>query len=190
MKDIQDNTSKSIQLRPISQEQLAAEIKGIYAGIEIIETKCIQVAKKLALVQVGAGAKPKRRGIPWQSLIALYRTLLHEYYDLLFISQHPSASPELRGLAVEDNIPARVWRYGIYPLVEGLQNALPPSSDFMLAFLYFSYSMMALLYETVPIFANIWAEYLRDLCWYALKDQDNEDREVWTCNANYWNSKI
>lgn len=31
------------QLSPISQEQLAAEVKGIYAGLVMVETKCIRI---------------------------------------------------------------------------------------------------------------------------------------------------
>jgi hypothetical protein len=32
------------ETRPISQEQLVAEVKGIYAGLVMVEGKCIQVA--------------------------------------------------------------------------------------------------------------------------------------------------
>jgi hypothetical protein len=52
----------------------------------------------------------------------------------------------------------------------------------MLTFIYLAYSIMALLYETVPVFKDTWTEYLRDLSRYrmAIEDDDIRDREVWT----------
>lgn len=36
------------ETRPISQEQLAAEIMGIYAGLVMVEEKCIELDNKQA----------------------------------------------------------------------------------------------------------------------------------------------
>lgn len=49
------------ETRPISQEQLVAEVKGIYAGLVMVEGKCIQVdAKQAALArEAPAGTQPK-----------------------------------------------------------------------------------------------------------------------------------
>jgi Est1 DNA/RNA binding domain len=54
-----------------------------------------------------------------------------------------------------------------------------------------SYSMMALLYETVPAFEDTWIECLGDLGRYrmAIEDDDIRDREVWTGVARHWYSK-
>ena len=51
----------------------------------------------------------------------------------------------------------------------------------MLAFIYLAYSMMALLYETVPAFEDTWIECLGDLGRFrvAIEDDDIADREVW-----------
>ena len=61
----------------------------------------------------------------------------------------------------------------------------------MLAFIYLAYSMMALLYETVPAFEVTWIECLCDLGCYrmAIKDDDIRNREVWTGVARHWYSK-
>jgi hypothetical protein len=61
----------------------------------------------------------------------------------------------------------------------------------MLAFIYLAYSMMALLYETVPTFEDTWIECLGDLGRYrmAIEDDDIRDREVWTGVARHWYSK-
>ncbi|TIC95780.1 Telomerase-binding protein EST1A [Colletotrichum higginsianum] len=103
-----DNTEvmiKEPETRPISQEQLVAEVKGIYAGLVMVESKS--------------------------------------------------------------------------------------SLEHMLAFIYLAYSMMALLYETVPTFEDTWIECLGDLGRYrmAIEDDDLKDREVWTSVSRHWYSK-
>jgi hypothetical protein len=86
--------------RPISQEQLASEVKSIYAGLTMVETKCIHVDRAQA---AAAQAEPHHTlaSDHWKALIALHRTLLHEHHDFFLASQHPSASPALRRLAAK-----------------------------------------------------------------------------------------
>ncbi|KAH8787153.1 hypothetical protein BGZ57DRAFT_133049 [Hyaloscypha finlandica] len=180
------------ETRPISQEQLVAEVKGIYAGLVMVEAKCIEVDNKQAtLAQTDTGAQPKLNNEQWQALIALHRTLLHEHHDFFLASQHPSASAALRRLASKYAMPARMWRHGIHSFLELLRHRLPASLDHMLAFIYLAYSMMALLYETVPAFEDTWIECLGDLGRYrmAIEDDDIRDREVWTGVARHWYSK-
>ena len=82
------------ETRPISQEQLVAEVKGIYAGLVMVEAKCIEVDNKQAtLAQADPGAQPKLNNEQWQALIALHRTLLHEHHDFfLYDWSHPANS--------------------------------------------------------------------------------------------------
>jgi len=178
------------ETRPISQEQLVAEVKGIYAGLVMVEGKCIQVdAKQAALArEAPVGTQPKLNNEQWQALIALHRTLLHEHHDFFLASQHPSATPAVRRLAIKYAMPARLWRHGIHSFLELLRNRLPDSLDHMLAFIYLAYSMMTLLYETVPAFEETWIECLGDLGRYrmAIEDDDIRDREVWTQVARQW----
>lgn len=180
------------ETRPISQEQLVAEVKGIYAGLVMVEAKCIEVDNKQAtLAQADLSGQPKLNNEQWQALIALHRTLLHEHHDFFLASQHPSASPALRRLASKYAMPARMWRHGIHSFLELLRHRLPASLDHILAFIYLAYSMMALLYETVPAFEDTWIECLGDLGRYrmAIEDDDIRDREVWTGVARHWYSK-
>jgi hypothetical protein len=62
----------------------------------------------------------------------------------------------------------------------------------MLAFIYLAYSMMALLYETVPALEDTWIECLSDLGRYrmAIEDDNIRDREVWTGVARHWYSSL
>ncbi|RFU26395.1 hypothetical protein B7463_g9949, partial [Scytalidium lignicola] len=180
------------ETRPISQDQLVAEVKGIYAGLVMVEAKCIEVdGKQAALSKPDHRTQPKLNNEQWQALIALHRTLLHEHHDFFLASQHPSASPALRGLASKYAMPARMWRHGIHSFLELLRHRLPESLDHMLFFIYLAYSMMALLYETVPAFEDTWIECLGDLGRYrmAIEDDDIRDREVWTGVARHWYSK-
>jgi len=179
---------KQPETRPISQEQLVAEVKGIYAGLVMVESKCIEVDN----AQNSAGeAAQKLNNEQWMALIALHRTLLHEHHDFFLASQHPSASQALRRLASKYAMPARMWRHGIHSFLELLRHRLPGSLEHMLAFIYLAYSMMALLYETVPAFEDTWIECLGDLGRYrmAIEDDDIRDREVWTQVSRHWYSK-
>ncbi|KAK4117741.1 hypothetical protein N656DRAFT_58774 [Canariomyces notabilis] len=179
---------KQPETRPISQEQLVAEVKGIYAGLVMVESKCIEVDNAQSSQNDAAN---KLNNEQWQALIALHRTLLHEHHDFFLASQHPSASPALRRLAAKYAMPARMWRHGIHSFLELLRHRLPASLDHMLTFIYLAYSMMALLYETVPAFEDTWIECLGDLGRYrmAIEDDDVRDREVWTAVSRHWYSK-
>jgi len=159
----------------------------------MVEAKCIEVDNKQAGLAQGGdpSSQPKLNNEQWQALIALHRTLLHEHHDFFLASQHPSASLALRRLASKYAMPARMWRHGIHSFLELLRHRLPASLDHMLAFIYLAYSMMALLYETVPAFEDTWIECLGDLGRYrmAIEDDDIRDREVWTGVARHWYSK-
>lgn len=67
---------------------------------------------------------------------------------------------------------------------------MPTANDHMLAFIYTAYNMMALLYETVPVFEDTRIECLGDLPRYrmATEDDDLKDREIWTGIARHWYS--
>ncbi|KAF3055113.1 hypothetical protein GL218_07547 [Daldinia childiae] len=190
--DVIEDESESTRLikqpetRPISQEQLIAEVKGIYAGLVMVESKCIEVDNAQQ-----SQNETQLNNEQWQALIALHRTLLHEHHDFFLASQHPSASQALRRLASKYAMPARMWRHGIHSFLELLRHRLPHSLEHMLTFIYLAYSMMALLYETVPAFEDTWIECLGDLGRYrmAIEDDDIRDREVWTSVSRHWYSK-
>jgi len=177
---------KQLETRPISQDQLVAEVKGIYAGLVMVESKCIEVDNAQS-----SQSDAKLNNEQWQALIALHRTLLHEHHDFFLASQHPAASPALKRLATKYAMPARMWRHGIHSFLELLRHRLPLSLEHMLTFIYLAYSMMALLYETVPAFEDTWIECLGDLSRYrmAIEDDDIRDREIWTSVSRHWYSK-
>ncbi|KAF4991804.1 hypothetical protein FDECE_13915 [Fusarium decemcellulare] len=97
------------ETRPISQEQLVAEVKGIYAGLVMVESKCIQVDN----AQSSSTESSKLTNEQWQALIALHRTLLHEHHDFFLASSPvhqnlPRAN--VQKLASRYSVRSRGWR--------------------------------------------------------------------------------
>ena len=170
------------ETNPITEEQLINEVRGIYAGLVMVEKKCIEIDKQQT------ESKAELSGSQWQALISLHRTLLYEHHDFFLASQHPSASPVLKRLADKYAMPARMWRYGIHSFLELLRQKLPESLDYMLNFINLAYSMMTLLLETVSAFRDTWIECLGDLARYrmAVEESDMRDREVWAGVSRYW----
>ncbi|KIV83162.1 hypothetical protein PV11_05212 [Exophiala sideris] len=161
---------------PISQEQLVKEVKGIYAGLVMVEQKCIDVCSQ----QAQGSAKLSNE--QWQGLIALHRTLLHEHHDFFLAGQHPTASPALRRLRTDYAMPARMWRHGIHAFLELLRHRLPSSLDHMLAFVYLAHQMVSLLTDEVSEEMETWSECLGDLARYrkAIDEADMRDQEIWS----------
>ncbi|KAK2807890.1 hypothetical protein FQN50_005281 [Emmonsiellopsis sp. PD_5] len=171
--------------RSISTDLLIEEVRGIYAGLVMVEKKCIEIDQQVSRAEKSLSAEQ------WQALIALHRGLLHEHHDFFLASQHPSASPALRRLATKYAMPARMWRHGIHSFLRLLRHQLPGSLDHMLAFIYTAYSMMDLLMERVPSFEDTWIECLGDLARYRMSIEEYKppDHETWAGVARYWYNK-
>jgi len=77
----------------ISQEQFAAEVKSVYTGLMMVETKCIHVDNpgRPSSNQNAEGGGTHTQSVfedHWQALIFLHRTLLHEHHDFLLAAHH------------------------------------------------------------------------------------------------------
>ncbi|KAK5711099.1 hypothetical protein LTR17_018556 [Elasticomyces elasticus] len=167
---------------PVSEVQLTTEIKGIYAGLVIVEAKCIH----LDAAQASNCSTDLEMG-QWQALIALHRTLLYEHHDFLMATQHPSATPALKALPTKCSMPARMWKHGIHTFLEVLRHRRPASEEYMLSFIYLASQMMALLYETAPIFLDTWIECLGDLARYRMAiEEEKESHAQWGGVAASW----
>lgn len=72
---------------PISKDQSAAEVKGNYTGLVMVESKGINMDSAQA-------ADPNSQLGPeqWQALITLHRTLLYEHHDFLCEAEPPMQS--------------------------------------------------------------------------------------------------
>lgn len=170
------------ETRQIAEDQLIVEVQGIYSGLVVVEKKCVEIDMQQL------NSRTELNNDQWKALIAIHRTLLHEHHDFFLASQHPSATERLRKLAMEYGMPARMWRHGVHSFLELLRHRLPGSLEHMISFIYTAYSMMTLLLESVPTFANIWIECLGDLARYqmAVEEVDLQNRENWAEVARYW----
>ena len=176
------NMPREPESSPLSHEQLATEIKGIYGGLVMVEAKCINMDAALA-----ANPHTELTREQWQARIALHRTLLYEHHDFLMATQHPSATQALRDLPTKYSMPARMWKHGIHAFLEVLRHRRPKAQEFMLAFIYIAYQMMALLFETVSNFVDTWIECLGDLSRYRMAiEEDKEAHATWGAVAARW----
>lgn len=148
------------ETRPITQEQLVKEVKGIYAGLVMVEKKCIEIDQQQALTT------NKLSNEQWQALIALHRTLLHEHHDFFLATHHPSASPALRNLARKYEMPWRMWEHGINGFLKSVRHQMPSMAQQMLAYLNFAHSILEKLSLQVPSLAPEWAECIKCLNMY------------------------
>lgn len=182
-----DRISKAAHQRSIrsqsplqfTQNNFNSLVKGIYAGFVMVESKCIEVDKEQVSQNESKFALNNRNTY---NLIALQSTLLHEHHDFFLASRHPTVNPALRCLASKYAMPACMWRHGIHTFLELLRHSIPYYMEHMLTFIYVAYTMMALLYETVPTLEDTWTKCLGDLGSYrmAIADDDIRDRVFWS----------
>ena len=166
----------------ITEAQLTAEIKAIYAGVVVVEAECMNVDAAEA-----NDPSPDFDQARWQELIGLHRTLLYEHHDFLMATQHPSATPALRALPTRYSMPARMWKHAIHGFLEVLRHRRPELQDCMVSFIYLAYSMVTLLYETVTAYLDTWIECLGDLARYRMAiEQDREEHAQWASVAASW----
>ena len=145
------------EARPITQEQLINEVKGIYAGLVLVEKKCIEID------QQQASTMNKLSDEQWQALIALHRTLLNEHHDFFRATHHPLASPALRDLARKYGMPSRMWEHGIDGFVKSVHYQMPGMAEQMLAYLSSACSVLEKLSVHVPSLAHEWSECIKGL---------------------------
>ena len=64
-----------LKIRPISHEQLEIEVRGIYAGLVMVEAKCIEIdeTQSAAAQEKDPLRKTDLRDDQWRSLIALHK---------------------------------------------------------------------------------------------------------------------
>lgn len=172
------------ETKPITADKLIPEVKNIYEGLVMVETKCIEVDS----AQNNHPDDHQLSNEQWAALVSLHRTLLHEHHDFFLASQHPSGSEALGRLASKYAMPSRMWRHAIHSFLELLRRKLPHSFEHMVTFIYVAYGMVTLLYETVPAFEETWIECLGDLGRYrmAIEDEDITIREIWTRVSQRW----
>jgi len=94
------------ETRPITHEQLVVEVKGIYAGLVLVESKCIEMEENFkAASNEGLLLHKKLSNEQWQALVHLHKTLLHDHHDLYLASQHPSLRSSIKKDTIQTHRP-------------------------------------------------------------------------------------
>jgi len=148
---------KQLKTRPITQEQLVNEVKGIYVGLVMVEKKCVEICQQRSLTTNSLTNEL------WQALISLHRTLLHEHHDSFLTSQHPTTSPALRRLATKYATLARIWRQGIH-LIGVLMESVPSFVETWIECLGDLARYRMVIEEVDPRDREIWSNVAR--MWY------------------------
>ncbi|KAL8307063.1 hypothetical protein RB594_008168 [Gaeumannomyces avenae] len=142
--EVVNELQKQPETRPITQEQLIADVKGICSGLAMLESRCIKAVTTQAPLHDNPNSPPPTND-QWQALVSLHVALLNEHHDFLFASQHPNAGPALRRLASKYSMPRRIWQLGIHNFLELLRHRLPGSPEYMSRFIYYAYPIITLL---------------------------------------------
>ncbi|KAL6887158.1 hypothetical protein HDV57DRAFT_488159 [Trichoderma longibrachiatum] len=166
------------------------EVKAVYNGIRMCEEKSIELQDWLTSTE-GLQVQPKNE--QWEAYFKVHDELIKGHCDLLLLSQYPSASPELRRLPSDYDMPARMWRHGIYSMLETTRHRLPSSLEHMIRFCIYAFRSLTLLHQFVAPWKTLWTEYIRDLVRYRLdireEDDDIQDRETWMGVSQVWCSE-
>ncbi|KAI9779286.1 MAG: hypothetical protein M1816_003626 [Peltula sp. TS41687] len=125
------------------EDQTAGSNPRQHPPLLLVEAKCVEMVSKQVVASKAKSRPSPLNSEQWRALVALHYNLLYDHHDFFLASQHPSASPALRRL-----------RHGIHSFLESLRHRLPDALEHMLAFIYLAYSMVTLLYETVPAFKD------------------------------------
>ncbi|KAK3378998.1 hypothetical protein B0T24DRAFT_487536, partial [Lasiosphaeria ovina] len=165
---------------------LVEAVEDIYAGLVLVEQKCIELDQVDTLPSTGhletwiLSYDSERN----RALVNLHRINWRDHYDFLQASQHPQGSPKLRALPIKYTMAARLWRHAIHQYLECLRLRLPDSFEFIDQVVAETYALMCLLEETVPNFSETWLECKADLAQYRMTiTVDPSARATWNAVA-------
>lgn len=184
--DINISMPHQLHHLPVTPERLVTLARSIYVNLLTMESKCVEI-RNTPLSKEGLS-------VPFQdelqSYIILHGSLLGEYYEFFLVTQHPLASCSLRRLPFKYDMPARMWKFGIFCLLERMRQQLPDCLEYLLEYLNMAYNMMTLFYETVPALEDVWAECLGDLARYGMGIGERVHGDVWVNVAQRWYAKL
>ncbi|KAL4806152.1 hypothetical protein BDV18DRAFT_123447 [Aspergillus unguis] len=173
------------ETEPGTEQILMNESQSIYAGLVMVERRCIEIVQRLSQSETEVSNQE------WQMAVNAHSVLLNEHHDFFLNSEHPEGRSARQRYVVNYAMPARLWRYGIHALLELLRQRLPDTLEHMLRFIYLAYSMITIFLETVPTFEDTWIECLGEISRYRMvvEAPDSRERHAWAGIARYWYNK-
>jgi hypothetical protein len=185
----------------MTPDDILREVKVAYQGIETLERKVnISYDSQNERLEVARmQRRPTCDAVPWTAYSKTHKEyislmnffannrLLDFYHTFFILTQHPSASSNVRRLPKRHDVLARYWKYGIVQLLEFYRQKLPLSEVHMHDFIFFAYALTGLLLQDVPCFQAVWMECLGDLARYLYGiESDAEDKDHWKEIAREW----
>jgi hypothetical protein len=115
----------------------------------------------------------------------LHLKLLQEHERFFLLCQHSSANWNISGLPEKYDMSNRMWRYGIYSLLEILRQNLPQSLEHLLYFITEVSSILQKLTLHSPALGDSLFEQLGDVARYGVF-VDKLKRKHWEAVSRYW----
>lgn len=153
-----------------------------YKKVIVWENKCIGFDKERPESTIHL---PCHR---WQALLTIYKHLLNEHEQFVYMSRMPSASAAIRDFLRNYEMLDRMWRYGIYSPLEILRQSLPGSLVHMLHFIDHVSSTLNRILVFDPALEVILYEQLGDVTRYRMA-VERQDRKHWAGISRYWYRK-
>lgn len=157
-------------------------IEAQYARIVECERKCQWLEQSRAPSTVHL---PSDR---WWGLITLHLSLLHEHEQFFVMCQHPSVSLDVKNVPKKYEMSDRMWRYGIYSLLNILRQSLPGSLKYMLCFIETVSSILKRLILSNSELGDSLFEQLGDVARYGMF-AEKLNREYWNVISRCWYQK-
>jgi hypothetical protein len=168
------------RIHQTTKDQLADDVKNIYTSLVIAENQCDDTRQSTPPAEM--------TGDQWETHHTLHEKFLHCCIDLIYTSNHPTASDLVKETPQRHDIVKRLWDNGIYSALELLREGGSSSSTHLSKFWNTAYELILLLLEKCPHFKGIWLERLGDLVQYRML-VDTQTQEACLAIASSWYSR-
>lgn len=166
--------------------EIVQKVKAIYSQILFLEKKCSDSVGVIS-ERASRNTVSEIDDRMWWEVVHLHEQLLEQDDDFMFTCHLANATPAILNLPKKYNIPSRMWKTGVFQVLDLLRGYLPVTFDPLVSFIYYAYTIMTRLLECMPDGQATWLEFLGDLarCRMAI-DDDSEAREIWREQAFIW----
>lgn len=128
----------------VSQEQLIAEVKGIYADLHVVQMQCAEIDSFQNTMSLADAVHFNQE--QWEAMAACLRETLRGHHESFLRSPLPSAKSALVRVLSKHIMPLRLWVDGTYnPFKDMRDDDVPSDLKHMLSLISLSYSMAALM---------------------------------------------
>ncbi|KAL7921952.1 hypothetical protein ACQKWADRAFT_293996 [Trichoderma austrokoningii] len=128
----------------VSQEQLIAEVKGLYADLDVVQVQCYQI-EMFKHHPMPSAYEDFLIQEQWEAMVTCLREILRGHHQSFLRSPLPPANSALVRVLSKHVMPLRLWVHGTYNPFNGAQDEMPPDLKHMLSLISLAYSMAGLM---------------------------------------------